>query len=284
MRTRNVQDQVRKTACVYFWDFGRLVAKENKNQRLKTCRSSKRQACWWQVRLRARWIPVIKHEWPAEQPPGVCLDVTLHDDLGVHLLFMAGMHGHHRPASQPVYCPMDAWLLSASQDRIGEVTAMSISCLTLEKTSLSPSHTDSVARRSSGRGAVFFRVGNPYVGLGLCWQGHPICHKCMYSYPSHLELQSWVSSLSPVRVTRPTVQADNMAASRPVDSLLEGRGSHLSESGPFQTWCEHRRTTCRCATTSGVRGMLSWGNFTIMGLRRVPSCILGLDFEENVTF
>ena len=111
------------------------------------------------------------------------VDVILHDGQGVHLLCMAGMHGHHRQASQPV-SPFP-WR-----------HACGFWCAWGRKSSFLPRKTQSmrwlqwvpvvshigedvavtVAHRQR-RKEVFWawncilKVGNPRVGL--CWQEHP---------------------------------------------------------------------------------------------------------------
>ena len=76
---------------------------------------------------------------------------------------MAGMHGHHRQASQPIlshgrthvtFDVPESRSAPFLPRQMSEVAPMRTSCLTLEKTSPSPSHTDSIVRGSSGHGAV----------------------------------------------------------------------------------------------------------------------------------
>ena len=92
------QDQARETACVYCRDLADSL--REKTKATVETRSLKKQACWWQVRPRARWIPVSQ-TWLTGKTRG--LPVVLQDGLDVHLLcIMTGMHGHHRQASQPI--------------------------------------------------------------------------------------------------------------------------------------------------------------------------------------
>ena len=104
-----------------FLRLGRLIAKENKNQHLKSESQTCTQACWWQIclSLRAGWI-LVSQTWLTGRTaswglPG-CNSPRY--DLGIHL----AVHGWNvrpassgQPASQPasLSCPMDAcmWFL-----------------------------------------------------------------------------------------------------------------------------------------------------------------------------
>ena len=160
-------------ACVYFQNLTDLLQRKTKPT-IET-KSSKKQACWWQVRLRARWIPVSQ-TWMTGRTTSWSSPVVLQDGLLIHrCAWLECTIIIVSPAS--LFCPMDAcmWLLmclraetllSCLAKPIDEVAPMSTSCLTLEKTS--PSNTDSIAR-SSGCGAVFLRreilMYNPSQGL-----------------------------------------------------------------------------------------------------------------------
>ena len=164
---------------------------------------------------------------------------------------------------------------------ISEVLPMSTSCPTLEKMSLS--HTNSITRRSSGHGAVFLGweiltnpmlagTSNSVISIYVCI--HTFCSHKSYN----LEAESVASQ--PVLPVPLHVQTDNMAASRPVASLLNGGGSCLSESGPFQTsWSKHRCT--KGAQTPGgggrVQGHIPLGEFCNCGPQEalfLQACIL----------
>ena len=94
---RKKLDQAREVASVYCWDLADSVQRKAKPT-LET-RSSKKQACWWQVNLRARWI-WVSQTWLTGRTRG--LPVVLQDGLGVHLLWMTGKYGHHHQASHPI--------------------------------------------------------------------------------------------------------------------------------------------------------------------------------------
>ena len=142
---------------VFIFEFGRFSGKENSQHLTPDAQKSRHAGGKFIWELGE--FQLVKHDWLASITASWGLPVALQDGLGVHLLHMAGMHGHHHQASQPILShgcthvtfdvPAGRTLLSCLARLIGEVAAMSASCLTLEKTS--PSHTDNIARRSSGR-------------------------------------------------------------------------------------------------------------------------------------
>ena len=158
MRTRinRTRRERRHVFIVEIWQI-HCKGKQNQhlNQKLKKAGMLVASSC-----ESYRWIP-ISQIWLTDRTRR--LPLVLQDGMGVHLLCMSGMHGHHRQASLPILshrCTHVTFEVPEGRNApfcfarpIGEVPPMSTSCLTLKKTS--PSHTDSIARRSSGHGAVF---------------------------------------------------------------------------------------------------------------------------------
>ena len=183
------------------------------------------------------------------------------------------------PAS--LFCPKDArmgllmclraeTLLSCLVRPIGEVAPMSTSCLTWEK--MSPSHTDSITRRCAGREAVFlgweilmynlkFRykysrrtARNPYGG---CFAPCTCPYVCMRSFHSQ-NLEAEPAASQPVLPVPLHVQTDNMAASSPVASLLDG-GVVFVRKWTFPDIKGAR-------PLEGSRGVFPWGKLAVVGL------------------
>ena len=174
------QDQAREMACVYCRDLADLLQRTTKPT-LET-RSLKRQACWWQVRLRAGWIPVSQ-TWLTGRTASWSLPVVLQDGPGVHLLCIAGMHHHHRQASQPI--------LSHGRTHVSfDMSEGRNAPFLLRKTDrwcgcneyrLSHIGGNVAVAHRQHRKDVFWvwscilRAGNPHVHLW--WQEHQVCYK-----------------------------------------------------------------------------------------------------------